>query len=269
MASKQIGFIGAGQMARALALGFVKSGAVTSSQIVAADCAAESRAAFEAAIDGATVTDQNEQVLLSCEIVFLAVKPQHLPCVLAGLTLPAKHDPLYVSIAAGIPLDQLTDGLQSQRVIRVMPNTPALIGQAASAFCRAEGATEADGRRVTDLLATVGQCWELPETSLDAVTGLSGSGPAFVFLFIEALSDGGVRMGLPRDVALQLAAQTVQGAAQMVLKTGDHPAVLKDRVASPGGTTIAGLEKLEQAAFRASAIDAVRAATERSREMGQ
>ena len=149
-----------------------------------------------------------------------------------------------------------------------MPNTPCLVGKGASAFARGAGATAADGERVKQLLSAVGLAFELDEKLLDAVTGLSGSGPAFVYVMIEALSDGGVRTGLPRTIATQLAAQTVLGAAQMVLG-GEHPAVLKDRVASPGGTTIAGLQVLEDRGLRAALIAAVEAATERSKELGR
>jgi pyrroline-5-carboxylate reductase len=180
---------------------------------------------------------------------------------------PASQDKLFVSIAAGVTIARLSAGLGTDRVIRVMPNTPCLVGKGAAAFARGPSATPADGERVAKLLNAVGLAFELDEKLLDAVTGLSGSGPAFVYVVIEALSDGGVRMGLPRHVATQLAAQTVLGAAQMVLG-GEHPAVLKDRVASPGGTTIAGLQALEDRGLRAALIAAVEAATERSKELG-
>ena len=150
-----------------------------------------------------------------------------------------------------------------------MPNTPCLIGQSASGYCLGPRATAADGQLVAQLLGAVGRAFAVDEKLLDAVTGLSGSGPAFVYVMIEALSDGGVRMGLPRDVATALAAQTVRGAAQMVLETGEHPGVLKDRVASPGGTTIAGLQALETGGLRGTLMAAVEAATRRSIELGQ
>ena len=150
-----------------------------------------------------------------------------------------------------------------------MPNTPCLIGQSASGYCLGPRTTSADGLLVAQLLGAVGRAFAVDEALLDAVTGLSGSGPAFVYVMIEALSDGGVRMGLPRDVATALAAQTVRGAAQMVLETGEHPGVLKDRVASPGGTTIAGLQALETGGLRGTLMAAVEAATRRSIELGQ
>ncbi len=164
---------------------------------------------------------------------------------------------------------KLCESLGSGRVIRVMPNTPALVGQGASAYAMGSGASEADAKLAETLLNSVGLARKVDEKLLDAVTGLSGSGPAFVYLMIEALSDGGVRMGLPRDLATTLAAQTLLGAAQMVVTTGDHPGVLKDRVTSPGGTTIAGLQVLEDRGVRGALIGAVEAATRRSMELGK
>ena len=261
----RVGFIGAGQMARALAEGFVRRAGMAASDLTAADCAADARTAFHHAVPGAQVTADN-QAAAANDVVILAVKPQHLPAVLEEVQ-PIDSSRLVVSIAAGIRLEQLCAALGTRRVIRVMPNTAALVGAGAAGFCRAAGASEEDGALVQRLLEAVGRCWELPEPLLDAVTGLSGSGPAFVFLFIEALSDGGVRMGLPRHVALELATQTVLGAAQLASLSGEHPAQLKDRVASPGGTTIAGLHVLEQGAFRGWVMSAVEAATERSRQL--
>jgi pyrroline-5-carboxylate reductase len=182
--------------------------------------------------------------------------------------LGSRH--LIVSIAAGISLRQLADSLGSERrLVRVMPNMPCLVGASASGYAPGESATPEDVNLVDRLLNAVGRAFRLPEHLLDAVTGLSGSGPAFVYVMIEALSDGGVRMGLPREVATALAAQTVFGAAKMVLETGAHPAVLKDMVASPGGTTIAGLHALEQRGLRLALMDAVEAATRRSIELGK
>jgi pyrroline-5-carboxylate reductase len=203
------------------------------------------------------------------DVVFLAVKPQYVAAA-APEARPALHDSkLVVSIVAGATLAALAERLGTKRLVRVMPNTPCLVGESAAAYCLGESATRDDGEFVRRLLGAVGTALELDEQLLDAVTGLSGSGPAYGYVIIEALADGGVRMGLPRDAALLLAAQTILGAAKMVLQTGEHPAVLKDRVASPGGTTIAGLQALEDRGIRGALIAAVEAATRRSAELGK
>lgn len=261
----KIGFIGAGQMARALAKGFVSSGLVAASDIMAADCVPAAVDSFVDQIPG-TVGATTAELVSSAEIAFLAVKPQHVASVAKEVSLSKRT--LLVSIAAGVTIAQLEALFRNRRIIRVMPNTPALVGKGASGFCVGADATPEDAKKVGELLAAVGVAAQLSENLLDGVTGLSGSGPAFVFQFIEALSDGAVRTGMPREVATRLAAQTVMGAAAMVLETEEHPAVLKDRVTSPGGTTIAGLHALEQSGFRAAAMDAVVAATERSKELG-
>jgi pyrroline-5-carboxylate reductase len=269
MPTQTIGFIGAGQMAKALAQGFVTTNLVPANQIVACDPIAAARDSFASAVPGAAIATTNQQVVEKSQVIFLAVKPQSMATVFAEIAGKCGTDKLFVSIAAGIPLAKLTAGLKSERVARVMPNTPALVGQGASAYALATGASPADGQLVGQLLAAVGRAYQVDEKLLDAVTGLSGSGPAFVYVMIEALADGGVKMGIPRDIALALAAQTVAGAAQMVLTTGEHPAALKDKVASPGGTTIAGLAALEDRGLRAALISAVQAATLRSAELGK
>jgi pyrroline-5-carboxylate reductase len=200
----------------------------------------------------------------------LAVKPQSMKALLEEIRPLLTERHLIVSIAAGVSLRQLADGIGARRrLVRVMPNTPCLVGASASAYTPGEGATAEDAALVERLLKAVGVAFRVPENLLDAVTGLSGSGPAFVYLMIEALSDGGVRVGLPRDAAAALAAQTVLGAAKMVLETGSHPGVLKDQVASPGGTTIAGLHALERGGVRGAIMDAVEAATRRATELGK
>jgi pyrroline-5-carboxylate reductase len=262
------GFLGAGQMATALARGWLAAEFVTPDRIRASDPVAQAREAF-AAETNSRVGANNLEVVGVSDLLILAVKPQSMPSLLVEIRphLTPKH--LIVSIAAGVTIKQIAGSLGSKRrLIRVMPNTPCLIGASASGYAAGEAATEDDLKLIDRLLNAVGRAYRLPEHLLDAVTGLSGSGPAYVYLMIEALSDGGVRMGLPRDVATGLAAQTVLGAARMVLETQQHPGVLKDKVTSPGGTTIAGLHALERGGFRAALIDAVEAATKRSTELG-
>jgi len=266
--TQRIGLIGAGQMATALGQGFVKAGLVAAESLLASDPDPEALDRFARATSGRTTPD-NAQVAGQSDVIFLAVKPQQIAEVIAGLRGKITAEKLVVSIAAGIRLAALAKGLGSEvRLVRVMPNTPCLVGQGACGFCLGDKATADDGRLVEQLLGAVGVAYQLDEKLLDAVTGLSGSGPAFVYVIIEALSDGGVRMGLPRKVATALATQTVRGAAEMVAATGEHPGVLKDCVASPGGTTIVGLQALESGGLRAALLAAVEAATRRSIELG-
>jgi len=269
MIQQTIGFIGGGQMARALAGGLVRGGLTSAERLVVFDPAEAARAEFTAQVPGARLLADNRAVIAAADVIVLAVKPQKADAVMEevrGCCAPGK---LLVSILAGTPLARLCAGLGTQRVVRVMPNTPCLVGVGAAGYALGPGATRQDAQRVGELLGAVGLALEVDESQLDAVTGLSGSGPAFVYTVIEALSDGGVRMGLPRAAATRLAAQTVLGAAQMVLTTGEHPGVLKDRVASPGGTTIAGLQALEERGLRAALMAAVQAATGRSVELSQ
>lgn len=266
--SIQVGFLGAGRMATALARAWVRAGLVRAECCRASDPLPQARQAF-AAETGCAAGADNRAVVAASDVLVLAVKPQSMAGLLAEIR-PALRAPLVVSIAAGIPLRQLGAGLGADcRLVRVMPNTPCLVGASASGYAAGERATPEDVALVDRLLNAVGVAFRLPEHLLDAVTGLSGSGPAFVYLMIEALADGGVRVGLPRDVATALAAQTVLGAAKMVLETGSHPGVLKDMVASPGGTTIAGLHALERGGVRGALMDAVEAATRRSAELGK
>jgi pyrroline-5-carboxylate reductase len=265
----KIGFLGAGKMATALAKGFVRAGLASAQQILASDSSAAALAHFGEQV-GAKTTGFNPDVLKFADVLILSVKPdQILPLcaeIRAGLT--DKH--VLISIAAGVPLARLEDSLpQGTRLIRVMPNTPALVGASASAYAAGKFALAEDSVLAQKLLAAVGMAFPLKETLLDAVTGLSGSGPAYVFTIIEALSDGGVAAGLPRDVATKLAAQTVLGSAKMVLETGLHPGVLKDMVTSPGGTTIEGVHELEKGGVRGVLLNAVRAAAEKSKKLGQ
>jgi len=256
-------------MATALARGLVKGSFASADCIIASDVSAQARERFTDAT-GARSVESNTSFLNNADIVVLAVKPQQMGEVLADIQPHVQSRHLVVSIAAGVPLSTLSAGLGTdRRIVRVMPNTPCLVGASASAFALGGAATDEDGQLVEDMLLTVGIAERVPEILLDAVTGLSGSGPAYVYQVIEALSDGGVRAGLSREVATRLAAQTVMGASRMVLETGQHPGVLKDAVTSPGGTTIAGLYALEQGGMRGALMSAVEQATARSRELGE
>jgi pyrroline-5-carboxylate reductase len=270
MAAKlTIGFLGAGKMAGALAKGVISSGLVKAGQIRASDPLAPARAAF-AKETGVETTASNTDVVNFASLLVLAVKPGNVNELLAQIrgSLTPRH--LLVSIAAGVPIARLEGALgQSARIIRVMPNTPALVGASATAFACGKAATAADAELARKFFSAVGIVFEVKEALLDAVTGLSGSGPAYIYLIIEALSDGGVAAGLPREVATRLAAQTVLGSAKMVLETGQHPGALRDMVTSPGGTTVEGLHELEKGAIRAVLINAVRAASEKSKKLGQ
>ena len=270
MASQlSIGFLGAGKMATALAKGFIRADLVTAKQIIASDVIEAASAGFATEV-GAKTTAFNPDVAKFAKVLILAVKPHQVAGVLSEIREHFTEKHLLISIAAGVTLAKLEAGLgPGARVVRVMPNTPALVGASASGFALGKSAQPGDADLVQRLLASVGLAFAVPESLLDAVTGLSGSGPAYVYLFIEALSDGGVAAGLPRDTATKLAAQTVAGAAKMVLETGQHPGTLKDMVTSPGGTTIEGLHELEKGKLRGTVISAVRAATEKSRKLGQ
>lgn len=265
----RVGFIGAGKMAAALARGLTASGLVPADRLIGSDVREEGRQAFARETGGRAVAD-NHAVLADANVIFLAVKPDQIVPVLLEVAGDVTRDHLLISIAAGVPLARLEAALpEGSRVIRVMPNTPALVGASASGFARGRAATDADAQLAQQLLSAVGLAVEVPEKLIDAVTGVSGSGPAYIYQVIEALSDGGVAAGLPRDLATRLAAQTVVGAGQMVLQTGLHPGALKDMVTSPGGTTIEGLHELEKAGVRGAFMNAVRAAADKARRMGQ
>jgi len=267
----KIGFLGAGQMGEALVRGMLKSGFVADPKNIfifdpnAAQC---QKLASELQI---IVARNNKEVVSSVELVILAVKPDYVRPVLteAAPAFTPKH--ILISIAAGVSINTVAilsgQAAQGHRICRVMPNTPCMVGASASGFALGSGVTTEEGNMIKTLLESVGVAFELPERLLDAVTGLSGSGPAFVAMFIEAMADGGVRAGLPRNVAQSLAAQTVFGTAVMVLN-GKHPAVVKDSVCSPGGTTIQGVSQLENGGMRAAVMNAVYHAAERSRELG-
>lgn len=270
MPAKLIALIGAGRMATALARGFVNARIMEAGDIRVSDPIADARELFEREVPGVQIAVDNKSVVESAEIVILAVKPQQIGNVLVEIQDAVPRTGLVVSIAAGITLERLASGLPpGQRIVRVMPNTPCLIGRGVSCFSLGAHATRADAENVAELLSAVGAAYEVPESQLDAVTGLSGSGPAFVYSMIEALTEGGVAAGLPTELAAELSARTAAGAAEMVLQTGQPPAVLRDRVTSPGGTTQAGLAVLEKQRFRAAVVEAVAAATSRSAELGR
>ncbi len=256
-------------MANALAKGFLNGGLLTPDQLSASDVYEGARTHFTQDT-GARVTTANLEVVAASDVLLLAVKPDQVAGVLAEIRPGFQPRHLLISIAAGITLARLEAALpEGARVIRVMPNTPALVGASASGFTPGKAATPADAQLAQRLFGAVGLAFQLKESLLDAVTGLSGSGPAYAFLMIEALSDGGVAAGLPRDAATRLAAQTLLGAARMVIETGQHPGALKDMVTSPGGTTIEGLHELEKGGVRAALMNAVRAAADKSRKLGQ
>ena len=264
-----IGFLGAGRMAAALARGFIHTGLVGPKDVLAGDPHDAARKRFAVETGGET-TATNTDVLKFANVLILAVKPNHVADVLAELRGEFTNGHLLISIAAGVTIAKLEGALPAgARVVRVMPNTPALVGAGASAFALGKHATVTDGELAKELLSAVGVAFQVKESLLDAVTGLSGSGPAYVYSFIEALSDGGVAAGLPRDMALKLAAQTVLGAAKMVLETGQHPGALREQVTSPGGTTIEGLHELGKGQLHSVVMNAVRAATEKSKKLGQ
>ncbi|MES2997420.1 MAG: pyrroline-5-carboxylate reductase [Verrucomicrobiota bacterium] len=263
----KLGVIGCGKMGTALVAGAVRSGTIKAADVAGMDPHREARESFTKHT-GAEAHD-GIGALEGCDVFLLCTKPQDVAGALKSVMEVSGESVLVISIAAGVTLTTLeTAAGHATRVIRAMPNTPALVGKGAAAYCLGAKATSSDAEIAKKLLGSVGLAIEVKESLMDAVTGLSGSGPAYVYQVIEALADGGVRVGLARADALQLAAQTVFGAAAMVLETGDHPAVLKDMVTSPGGTTIAGLAELEARGLRSALIEAVAAATRRSRELG-
>lgn len=260
-----VGTLGAGNMAEAILGGLLRAGSKPA-QLMASDPDAARREHVARALGVRTSAD-NAEVVRQSELVVIAVKPQQLEAALRDLPRDAR--PLYLSIVAGATLATLRRLLgPDARIARSMPNTPALISAGISALAPAPGLAADDAARAEAVLAAVGRVVRVPESLLDAVTGLSGSGPAYAYLFIEALADAGVREGLPPAVARELALETVLGAARLARESGEHPALLRERVTSAGGTTIAGIAALEAAGFRSALFAAVRAATARSRELG-
>lgn len=265
---KKVGFIGGGKMGEALAGGIVSRGLVPASHVMVADIVKERLEALAQAYGIVGMRD-NKSVAEKADILVLAVKPQNMGEVLAELATVVGKKQLVISIAAGIPIRFIEERLKKGvRIIRAMPNTPALIGEGMAALAGGTAATQTDLALAREIFDAVGLTVIVKEESMNAVTGLSGSGPAYGFIIIEALSDAGVRMGLSRDVALKLAAQTLLGAAKLCLKGDKHPGELKDMVTSPAGTTIAGIKALEEGKIRATMMAAVEAATLRAGELG-
>jgi pyrroline-5-carboxylate reductase len=269
MKGKKMSFIGGGNMAEAMLRGLLKKKIISPKQLLVSE-PREERTRFLSQKYRIHVTSDNKAAVRFGKIIILAVKPQIIKGVLQEIAgvVTSKH--VIISIAAGITIAFIASQTgKDKRIVRAMPNTPSQIGEGAIALCGGGKATSHDIRVARELFAAVGTTVMIPETHMDAVTGLSGSGPAYIFLIIEALTDGGVKMGLPRDVAQSLVLQTIIGSGRMVLETGDHPSKLKDLVTSPGGTTIAGLHVLEEKGIRGALINAVVAASERSRELSQ
>jgi pyrroline-5-carboxylate reductase len=266
----KLGIIGCGKMGTALVQGAIRAGVVPAENVLGCDPIAASRAGFTAATAANTTADLAE-IARNSEVILLCTKPQDALNALAEVASAcAGETRLIISIAAGVTLAALESAVPATiRIIRAMPNTPALVGHGAAGFCLGTHSSLDDAALANALLGAVGLAVQVPEKLMDAVTGLSGSGPAYVYVIIDALADGGVRAGIPRADAVRLAAQTVFGAAAMVLETGEHPAVLKDMVTSPGGTTISGLAELERRGLRSALIEAVGAATRRATELGQ
>lgn len=268
LADKSIGFIGGGNMAEALIRGLAEA-TDAPSEIGVSD-PSEARLAHLKGCYGLRTDTSNLAIADWADVVVFAVKPQILPSVLAELRPTAGANKLYISVAAGATTQSIAAGLGGEpRIVRSMPNTPALIQVGATVVAAGEHASESDIKLSRAIFDSVGITEELGESQLDAVTGLSGSGPAYVFVMLESLADAGVKVGLPRPIALKLAAQTLMGSAKLLLDTNGHPGQLKDMVTSPGGTTIAGLHALEQGGLRTTLISAVEAATKRAKELGK
>jgi pyrroline-5-carboxylate reductase len=269
MLKEKIGVVGSGKIGSAIARGMIRAGLVSRDQVMASDVSEALRQALAKEL-GVKTTPDNGEACEFANIVILAVKPQLVDTVVKEIAGKLARTKLLISVAAGVPLSRIEANLpQDSRVVRVMPNIPCVVGAGASCYAGGTNATAADLENVGLILNSFGIASRVEEKDLDAVTGLSGSGPAYVFLFIESLADGGVQAGLSRDVALKLALQTVYGAARMALESAKHLGELKDEVTSPGGTTIAGLYALEQKGFRGAVMDAIVSATRRSQELGK
>lgn len=268
LANQRIALIGAGNMAEAILDGLLHGGQLTPAQFIASDIVQARRGDFTRTYAVVT-TGNNREAAEGAQVIILSVEPQVLDEVLTEIAPVVGSSQLVVSVAAGYPIARIARHLPgARRIVRAMPNTPSSIRHGVTALAYDAGLSEQDAATARALFEPLGKVVMVEERLMDAVTGLSGSGPAYIFVMIEALADGGVNMGLPRETAQLLAAQTVAGAARLVLESREHPGVLKDRVASPGGTTIVGLHELERGCFRGALISAVETAARRSAELG-
>jgi pyrroline-5-carboxylate reductase len=266
---KTISFLGGGNMTEALVSGLLQAGLARPDDLFATDILSERRALLQNRFK-IRVGAGNAEAAKAAHVLILSVEPQVLDEVLDAIRSALRPETLVLSVAAGYPISRIHAHLKPEvHVIRIMPNTPSSVLEGLSALAIGRGVSEKETRLAHQIFESVGKVVQVDERLMDAVTGLSGSGPAYLYMIIEALADGGVKVGLPRPVAELLAAQTVWGTAQMLMESGEHPGKLKDRVASPGGTTIEGLQALEVGRLRATLIDAVEAATKRSKELGE
>jgi pyrroline-5-carboxylate reductase len=266
---RKVGFIGGGNMGEALIKGVLAANLVPPEAVYASDVRIERLRALDQQY-GVQLTEDNAELVRQVDIVILAVKPQILPAVVRHIASAVTRKKLLISIAAGVSTATIRAALgKDARLIRVMPNTPALVLEGVTAIAKAEGLEPGDLDTAGEIFSAVGRVVTTDEELMDAVTGLSGSGPAYVAIVVESLADGGVKMGLDRATAMILATQTVLGSARLILDTGMHPGQLKDMVSSPGGTTIAGIAALEDGGVRRTFISAVERATQRSRELGK
>lgn len=264
----KLGFIGCGVMANAMMGGIIKNGLFKPEDIWGADPVEAGRQKTKEA-NGINVTDSNLEVLEKCDVVFFAIKPQYYASMIDGIKDHVREDQLFISIGAGRTLDYLADAFDHKpvKIVRVMPNTPAQVGEGMAAACPNEYVTDEEAQLALKILRGFGKAELMPENLFDVVTGVSGSGPAYVCMFIEAMADAAVLGGMQRATAYEFAEQTVFGTAKMLMETGLHPGVLKDMVSSPAGTTIAAVRTLEEMGLRTAVIEGVQACTEKSIEM--
>lgn len=265
--NQKIGFIGGGNMGSAMMAGIVKNGLYKAEDVIVYDVYAPALEKLHTEL-GVTAADSVKTLIEAAQVIVLAVKPQILPSVLEEYGAKITAEKLVISIAAGVTLNRLTDLLsENHKLVRVMPNTPAMVGEGMSGICVNANVTETEKQEVLALFGCFGKAELIPEKLIDAVVGVSGSSPAYVYMFIEALADGAVAEGMPRSMAYTFAAQAVLGSAKMVLESGRHPGDLKDMVCSPAGTTIEAVRALEDGKFRSTVMNAVHAAAEKNRNM--